>query len=369
VGVIGVDDDVKARASLREWLAVHDWSFVSDVQGLTRFEHEDRALDVFVDRGALYAVESLLTARETSAQSRIAAAPALGLDFDPSLGAALDALPSGSVMTLRRLENSLVAAVLRFEKDRVTWEGRLIRARPAWSAVDAGVSPSLLAAAPLGAIAIASTSASLGDVASIFVEPSELPELVPGLQALDGRLELAFYFDVEGFVRATLAGNGLPEPRALLLIEAGVAEPARVRPLIDALSRRWGLSLEHQDGTWSGDLRGMPLTIRLTSSRLVVRGGSDSTERQQTDLRAAFPTAALGPGHVAAKLDLARLREELLLPRRLQGIDPRRALVAQAAAVTVLDRLTRADTATVLLHPTADGASFELTVTLRSIER
>ncbi|MFT3709511.1 MAG: PKD domain-containing protein [Archangium sp.] len=365
IGVIGVDDEAKAKSSFREWLAVHDWSFVSDVQGLTRFEREDRALDVFADRGALYAVESLLTERETSAQSRIAAAPALGLDFDPSLGAALDALPSGSVITLRRLDKSLLAAVVRFGKDRVTWEGRLIRARPAWTAIDAGTAPSFLAAAPNGPIAVASTSAALGDVASLFVEPAELPELIPGLAALNGRAELAFYFDVEGFVRATLAGNGLPEPRGLLLIEAGVDDPARVRPLVEALSRRWELPLQYQDGTWSAQVRGIPLTIRLSSSRFNVRGGADSTERTSTDLRAAFPADALGPGHVAVRLDLARLREELLLPRRLQGIDPRRALVAQAAAVTVLDRITRADTATLLMHPTADGASFELTVTLR----
>ncbi|MBL8910224.1 MAG: PKD domain-containing protein [Archangium sp.] len=374
VAVVGRDDGLKSGA-FREWLLAHDWVFANEVQGLSRYEKDDRALDVFVDRNALYAVESALLDRVPSAQSRVAAASALGLGFDPAVNAALDSMPSGAVMVVTRTNGSLLAGVVRFQKNRATWEGRLIRNAPAWSAItsadgsaggrDAGVPESLLATAPNGAIATASTSATLADLASALGGVSGLPELVSGLRGLSGRVELSFYFDVESFVRATLSGNGLPEPRGLLLIEAGVRDASAVRPLIDALARRWDLPLEFKDGIWNGHLRGMPLTVRLTETKLVVRGGADVTERKPVDLRAQFPEGSLGPGHVAARLDLGRLREELLFPRRLTGVDPRRALVAQAAAVTVIDRITRVDSATLLLQPAPDGAKFELTLELR----
>lgn len=365
VAVVARDDGLKSVA-FREWLLAHDWVFANEVQGLARYERDDRALDVFVDRNALYTVESALLDRVPAAQTRVAAAPALGLAFDPALDAALDALPSGAVMFVARWNQALLAGAVRFEANRATWEGRLLGKTPAWQALDPdGGTPSLLAVAPRGAIATASTSATLADVAVALGSVSDLPELLPGLRGLTGRLELAFYFDVESFVRATLAGNGLPEPRGLLLLEAGVRDASAVRPLVDALSRRWGLPLEFNDGSWSGHLRGVPLSIRLSDTRLVVRGGADVTERTTTDLRAAFPEGALGPGHVAARVNLGRLREELLLPRRLSGVDPRRALVAQAAAVTVIDRLTRVDSATLVLQPAPDGAKFELTVELR----
>lgn len=365
VAVVGRDDGVKS-AAFREWLLAHDWVFANEVQGLSRYEKDDRALDVFVDRNALYAVESALLDRVPSAQARVAAAPAMGLGFDPPVNAALDSLPSGAVMVVARTNGSLLAGAVRFESNRATWEGRLIRPGPAWSAIDAGVAESLLATAPNGAIATASTSATLADLAAAFGGVSNLPELSSGLRGLTGRVELAFYFDVESFVRATLAGNGLPEPRGLLLVEAGVRDANAVRPLIEALARRWELPLEFKDGIWNGQLRGMPLTVRLSDTKLVVRGGVDVTERKPVDLRAQFPADALAPGHVAARIDLGRLREELLFPRRLVGVDPRRALVAQAAAVTVIDRITRVESATLLLHPAPDGAKFELTLELRS---
>jgi hypothetical protein len=76
-------------------------------------------------------------------------------------------------------------------------------------------------------------------------------------------------------------------------------------------------------------------------------------------------TSRFEPGHLALEVDVGALRRELLRPHRLEGIDPRRSLSTQAAAATVIDRLTSLELATLDLRPDLHGAQFELTLRFR----
>lgn len=361
----------EALPALREWLKGHEWSPVSTVQGLVRFEREDRALDLFFDRGSIYAVESALTGRVASAQQRIAVAPAQGLTFDPEVGAALDALPTGSVQTWQRAAGGLpyrsIAGAVRFSNQGATWEGRIAAPLPLWIEGTA-VTTRLVRKAPESPTVLLSISAPIDSVAKAwpgFPELSaELPSVLAGLAGLGQPLDLLAYPDVPGFIRSTLGGDGLPKPRGVVLLEVPVRAPAAVAVMLRALFVRWEWTMDErrvgENVQWTGVVGGQPLEVTLTPTALLARGGRPD-ERPIADLTTARPTT-FEPGHLAVELDLGSLRRDLLRPYRLDGIDPRRTLATQAAATTVIDRLTSLDLATLDLHADAQGARFELTV-------
>ncbi|MFO0597320.1 MAG: hypothetical protein U0228_18545 [Myxococcaceae bacterium] len=367
VSTVGVLDETAALASLREWLLAHEWSFVSEVQGLVRYESGQRSLDVLVDRGALHAIESPYANRVPGAQARLLAAARTGLALDPEVARALDALPSGAVQTFARGQGRVhfTTGAVRVGPQSVTWEGRVIAGAPLWQALEPG-ERKLLAAVPDNALVVLGAAAPLEPVAELLSFAADIPpEVKQGLPGLDGQLELVVRPDVEAFVRATLSGDGLPQPRFGFRLSGGVLDEKLAVELIDALLFRWAISAAPTQSAgqtrWAGTLGDAPLELWIKGGQLGGQGGRpNAPPGQVVDYRSS---PQLAPGHVMARLDLGALRRELVMPRKIEGVDPRKAITAQAAAAAVIDRLTQIDTATADLFPAPEGAGFEVTLT------
>ena len=389
--VVGIVDGPRALESLKAWLLVRGWSPITPVQGLWRFEQENRALDVFVDRGALYAVDTPLTGRLPSAQTRIAAASAQGLETDGVVATALDQLPSGGLVIFSRAPEALswrfATAAVRIAGDEARLEGRLHGAAPLWAVPTHPSGLHFLSHAPEGPVLVASASVPPSELAALVLgtpgtprrKQLELELLAQGtdgdqvISAFAGLFELCVYADVPGFVRSTLQGNGRPSPQGTIFFEAKVITAEPIEAFVDALAQRWDLSLtknrEKQPRVWRGPLMGRPLEVALTEKSLFARAGSAIAEREPVELARALAArfdGAFGPGHVSVFLDVGQLRRELIQPRLVTDIDPRRALTAQALAVTLLDRLSQLDSAMVDLAPAADGAVVQALLKLRT---
>lgn len=367
VTAIGVRDEATALTSLQEWLLGHEWQRVGTVLGLHRYESEDRSLDVFFDRGTLYAVDSPLTRRVPSAQSRVAGTPELGLAADPRLAPRLDALASGQLVTWWRTAERSVVATLRLSPRGLTWEGDVLLPSGGWALTPSDGGARLTANAPeTPSLAVSSFAPPLA-LAALWPDfdaaAEEVPELRDGLQGLGAPFDLLVYPDVEGFVRATLADpNGLPHPRVTLLLEAPVLDAPRVEPLVRALLERWTNGAHErkvgQTVQWVGGEG--ELEVTLTPRGLFLRAGHVDG-RPLVDLRRDHP-AWETPGHVGVKLDLGALKRDLLRPYRLSGIDPRRSLSTQAAASTVLEHLTSIEVLRLDLEPRGNAIAFQLEV-------
>jgi hypothetical protein len=394
LSVVGISDDAKALESLKTWLVEHGWSAIPPVQGLWRYEQETRALDVFVDRGALYAVDTPVTQRLPSAQTRIAAAHEQGLETDGVVAAALDQLPSGGLVIYSRAPEALswrfATAAVRISGDEARLEGRLHGAAPLWAAPAAATGPRFLSHAPEGPVLAASANVPPAELAALVLgapgtqrrKRLELELLAEGtdveraISAFAGVFELAVYADVPGFIRGTLQANGRPQPEGTILLEAPVtAEGAALEALVDAMSLRWDLGLtkarEKQLRLWRGQLAGRPLEVALTDGSLFAKAGSAIDGREPVDLGQSLSKqfdGAFGPGHFSVFLDVGQLRRELLQPRLMPGVDPRRAITAQALAATLLDKLTQLDSALVDLSPAPDGAVLQAVLKLRPRE-
>ena len=65
---------------------------------------------------------------------------------------------------------------------------------------------------------------------------------------------------------------------------------------------------------------------------------------------------------------MGQLRRELLQPRLMPDVDPRRQLTAQALAVTLLDRVSQLDSALFDLSPAPEGATVQAVLRLRPKE-
>lgn len=392
LSVVGVLDEPGALAALREWLPSRGWTFVSQVQGLWRYERESRALDVFADRGAVYAIDAELTERLPNAQARIAGGSALGLEFEPEVGGALDRLPSGGLVVMGRSPEALswrfATAALRLTDGEAHLDGRLHGSKPLWTAPRPAVSR-LLTRAPEGPIAVASASLPPAELASLVLGTPGAPrrrELESDLAAqglsLDrvvgafaGAFELAVYADVPGFVRGTIRNMGRPDPAGTVLFESPVLEAAPLESVIDALGRKWNLNLTRVDEKalrlWRGRTLGRPVELALTDVTLFARAGNPIAEREPVDLAGDYAKrfeGAFSTGHVSLFFDLGQLRRELLQPRLLDDVDPRKALTAQALAVTLLDRFTQLDWALFDLAPAPEGASVQIVLKLRPRE-
>ncbi len=391
LSVVGIVDGPNALASLKAWLLERGWSPIAPVQGLWRFEQEARALDVFVDRGALYAVDAPVTGRLPSAQSRIAAASSQGLETDGVVASALDQLPSGGLVIFSRAPEALswrfATAAIRIAGDEARLEGHLHGAAPLWTVPALPTGVRFLSHAPEGPVLVASASVPAAELAALALgtpgtprrKQLELELLAQGtdvdrvIASFAGLFELCVYADVPGFIRSTLQANGRPSPKGTLLFEAPVSPAEPIEAFVDALARRWGLSLsknrEKQLRLWRGAMVGEPLEVALTDKSLFAKVGSAIDEREPVELSRTLGTrfeGAFGPGHVSVFLDVGQLRRELLQPRLLTDIDPRRALTAQALAVTLLDRLSQLDSALVDLAPAPDGAVIQALLKLRT---
>ncbi len=391
VTATGIVDDAAALAAFSAWLAERGWSGVSTVQGLLRFEREARSLDVFVDRGALYAVETALTERVPSAQSRVAAASALGLEADGSTAALLDALPAGGLVVYGVSSGGaswkVAAAALRFTGDEARAEGTLFAGQPLWAAAPVAAHR-LLKNAPDGPVAAFSGMLGAPSLAALLLGPPGSPrrtraeeallddgvELTRLLETFAGGVDAVVYADVEGFVRDTLAAGGRPQPQGSLLVQAGVRDAAKLEVAIDALTAKTKQKLlkekEQQLRLWRGAWAGRPFDLVLTDEAFFVKAGAPVDAREPIDLMTKWGAqfdGAFGEGHLSALVDVGQLRRELLQPR-LMDIDPRKSLTAQALAVTMIDRLTRLELAMVDLSPTPQGATVQAVLRLRPRE-
>lgn len=396
VSVVGINDGPKALEALKAWLVDHGWATVSVVQGLWRYEHEERALDVFVDRGALYAVDTPITRRLPSAQSRIAAASALGLELDGAIASALDQLPSGGLVIFSRAPEALswrfATAAVRISGNEARLEGRLHGNKPLWAAQTISESARFLKHAPEAPVLVASASLPPSELAALLmgapgtqrrrVLEAELlaqgTDVERAIAGFAGLFELSVYADVPGFVRTTLQAGGRPQPQGTILFEApttGAEQGAALEGFVDALGRRWALELvkarEKQLRLWRGQLEARPLELALTDQSLFAKLGSPVDEREPVDLSGLLSKrveGAFGAGHVSIFVDVGQLRRELLFPRPLEGVDPRRALTAQALAATILDQLTQLDSALIDLAPAPEGAMVQAVLKLRTRE-
>lgn len=396
LSVVGISDGPKALELVKGWLTEHGWAPVSVVQGLHRYEHEERALDVFIDRGALYAVETPVARRLPSAQTRIAAASAQGLETDGAIATALDQLPSGGLVIFSRAPEALswrfATAAVRLAENEARLEGKLHGSKPLWAAPALDAKARFLAHAPEAPVLVASASLPPQELAALLMgapgtqrrRQLEAELLAQGtdveraITAFAGLFELSVYADVPGFVRTTLQAGGRPQPQGTVLFEAPVttsAEAAALEGFVDALGLRWELALtkarEKQLRLWRGQLSARPLEIALTDQSLFAKVGSPVGEREPVDLSETLSKrfdGAFGPGHVSVFVDVGQLRRELLFPRPLAGVDPRRALTVQALAATILDQLTQLDSALLDLAPAPEGAMVQAVLKLRTKE-
>ncbi len=391
LSVVGITDAPKALESLKAWLVERGWSSIPPVQGLWRYEQESRALDVFVDRGALYAVDTPLTARQPSAQSRISAASSQGLELDGAVASALDQLPSGGLVIYSRAPEALswrfATATVRIAGDEARLEGRLHGLKPLWTVAPRAGEAGLLSHAPDGPLIVASASVPPAELAALVLgapgttrrKRLELELLAQGTDveravgAFAGVFELCVYADVPGFVRSTLKAGGRPQPQGTILFEAPVATAEPVESLVDALSIRSELSLtktrDKQLRLWRGQILERPIEVVLTQKSLFARAGSGIDEREPMNLSQALSSrfeGAFTAGHFSVFLDVGQLRRELLQPRLMPDVDPRRAITAQALAVTLLDRLSQLDSALVDISPSPDGAVVQAVLKLRA---
>lgn len=406
LSVVGIVDGPGALAAFRAFLVEHGWSAIPPVQGLWRYEHpgsdaalsgatsrEARSLDVFVDRGALYAVDAPLTHRLPGAQARIAAASARGLESDGAVATSLDQLPSGGLVIFSRAPEALswrfVTAAVRIAGDEARLEGKLHGKAPLWAAQATLPGTRLLSHAPEGPLVVAAASLPPAELAALLLgapgtprrKRLELELLAQGtdveraVAAFAGVFELCVYADVPGFVRSTLRAGGRPQPQGTVLFEAPVSSPEPIEALVDAMGRRWELSLtktrEKQLRVWTGLAFDRPLEAALTGESLFVKGGSAVDGREPVDLGRALAArfdGAFTPGHVSIFLDVGQLRRELLQPRLMPDVDPRRQLTAQALAVTLLDRVSQLDSALFDLSPAPEGATVQAVLRLRPKE-
>jgi hypothetical protein len=393
LSVVGVTNEQRALEALREWLPSRGWTFVSQVQGLWRYEQDTRALDVFADRGAVYAIDTALTERVPGAQARIAAGASLGLEQEPALQAGLDRLPSGGLVVMARSPEALswrfATAAVRLSEQEARIEGRLHGAKPLW-AVPKMEATRLLSRAPEGPIVAASAALPPSELAALVLGTPGAPRrrelevelLARGVSveqvvaAFAGAFETAVYADVPGFVRGTIRAQGRPSPAGTVLFEAPVLDAAPLEKLVEALGQRWNLRLvrldEKQLRLWRGLAFDRSLEVALTDQALFAKAGSPLGERESTDLAGTYAArfdGAFSAGHVSLFFDLGQLRRELLQPRLMDDVDPRRALTAQALAVTLMDRFTQLDSALFDLSPAPEGAAVQVVLKLRPKEK
>ncbi len=389
VSVVGVTEPAPALAAAGAWLLEHGWEGAGATPGFLRFEREGDSLDLFADRGALYAVETPLTERRPGAQARVAGADGRGLEADGAVGVALDALPSGGLAVLVRGPGEgswrFATGAIRVKADEARLEGTLHGAAPLWSAPEASPQP-FLSRAPGGPVVVASAALRPAQLAGLLLGAPGTPrrkrldaellasgaDLQRGVEGFGERFEAALYFDAVGFVRSTLAAGGRPTPEGTLLFEAPVSDAAPVEALVEAWARRASVPLvgarEKGLRVWRGAVEGRPLEVALTERTLFARAGGLLDEREPADLLAELSRryeGAFTAGHVSLLLDVGQLRRELQRPRMIPGVDPRRALTAQALAVTFLDQLTTLEEALLDVAPVADGASVQVVLRLR----
>jgi len=206
-------------------------------------------------------------------------------------------------------------------------------------------------------------------------EDGDDDELRAGLAVLSRRLDLTLSFDVEEFLAATIRAGGRPSPRVTLLGETLVPDRIAVGAVLDrALSRRRVPSarvVEKGVTVWRTRLEQQALELALDPDTLFLRWGRPLAGVDSVDLVGQLSRraeGACGPGHVTAFVDVGQLGRDLLEPRMVPGVDPRKVITTQALSSTFLTQLTALDQVFVDLAPAPNGATVIVEVKLSKRE-
>lgn len=409
VVLLGVIDDAKAQDVLVKQLERRGGYARQEVDRTVRVRlPRGRELAIFVDRGYLYV--ALPEAKEFEppdpqdpglsglppmvdvepAVAAVRQASDEGLSKLPAMVKARARLPAGDAFVylasppspVRKIDGLFAALTL---SDRVLELDGLISAdKPLWSA-EAMTASGLLGAAPTGAVAAAYASVPPAELAALLTGAAGTPrrqaaadsarrsglDLEALLAALTGDLSALVYFDAEATLANLATGSDRPEPRGTLLLEAGTARQGPVEDLVRVQLTSAGVRYDRVDEAgvtrYLARLRDQPFELRLTPGRARLTAGGSLDARANANLTQALQLRfgdAFGPGHVSVMVDLGQLRRELAEPRSIAGIDPRRLVMVQGIANSLLQR-TPIDTAFLDVSPDADGARVKGRLTLK----
>lgn len=244
---------------------------------------------------------------------------------------------------------------------------------PLWSREDSP--PVRLEALPAGPVvalfASAPAKALRGFVGAGSSSSEAVRDLLPSLR---GDVFGAIYFDPESFLRELAEGVDNPVPTGNLIAELGIADPAAFdRVASRILSRaqiRFERTVEQGKVTYRGAAERHRVELTLSGERARLSVGSGIGGRPLVDFaaeaRKRFGAGPFSVGHLTLLVDLRRLREELEVPREVEGIDPRRMVVVQGMASYFLQQMTPVEEVLLDVAPDPGGARLRGRLTLRS---
>ncbi|MBL8917814.1 MAG: PKD domain-containing protein [Myxococcaceae bacterium] len=388
VTFFGVHDEAGGTKAFREFLVDHGWR---EAEG--RFVSQDLRGKLFADRGTVWFVTGEADAEIDRAAALVLAAPTQGLVSEPAAAAAIAELASGGVAVLARPSApsrarrvapqawSIAVGALHFGAQEGRLVAKLLAAGPLWKTPPRSRPARLLANTAEGPIAAVSLDVPVVEVLDAFglgPRSGEVDdeEVRAGLAVLSRRLDLSLYADVDAFLAATIRGGGRPAPRVTLLAEAAVPDRVAVRGALERLlmRRREPVDSASEGDTtiWRTVVAPQPLELALDRDTLYARWGRPLDGAAPIDLvsqLARRSEGACGPGHVTAFIDVGQLGRDLLEPRMVPGLDPRKVITTQALTSTFVTQLTSVEQVFLDLAPTATGASLLLEVKLSPPER
>ncbi len=379
VSFAAVLDEGRAISELGPYLRKEGWEALPD-SSPPRWTRGPQALVALVDRGVLFVFVSDEGPVPLPSLKAVLTSPDLGLATEPGLLDELTALKGDGPWLFTRSAEPAGPwrhLVLRATpaRDTLVLEGRVAAPAPLWTP-SAGPRLTLLDHAPGGPIAVLAADVdparllmlSLGGPKSPSRAKLEAPlsqrgvNLEAALAALTGTLQAVAWLDAEAFFRGVLENGGRPEPRFSFQLEAGARAAAPLAVWLDS-------ALEGQGGRYTLRAGGHAIDLILTDASLRVEAGAPPHDREPVDLprflTERYPFS-FAPGHASLYLDVAQVRRDLETPVRLEGVDPRKVIAAQALSVTFLDQLTTLERVMIDVAPDPAGAVVHAVVEART---
>jgi hypothetical protein len=377
VSFAAVLDEPKALAELGAFLRRDGWEALQDSEP-ARWSRGRATLVALVDRGELYTFVADDGPVPLSSLTAVIQSEDLGLAGEPGLADELRALAGDGAWIFARAAEPTsawrhVVARATPAKDALVVEGRVAAEAPLWTP-SPGPRLTLLDSAPSGPIAVLAAD----------VDPTRLVALTLGgpggasrsklearlsqrgvnldaaLKALTGTLQAVAWLDTESFFRGVLESGGKPEPRLSVQLAAGTRDQAPLAAWLDAAFEG------HGGGTTSDGARryttragGHAIELILSDGSLRVEAGAPPHDREAVNLPGVLKDRypfAFAPGHASFFLDVTQVKRDLETPVRLEGVDPRRLIAAQALSVTFLDQLTTLERVMIDVGPDPKGA-------------
>ncbi len=386
---VGVKQDAAALETLRGWLVGRGFSATSTASGV-EFSNGGEVWLGFTDRGTLFLVRADGQRSVDDAARHVATAADRGLSADGASAALLDALPAGGVVGFARREAvgstlpwNQLAVALRLERGHATLDGFVTAPAPLWTTPPLP-SKRLLTVAPQGPVAVLSASVPARQLAELSFGPRgsrrwkrfdrDVSELGAAadvvLESVGPLAEAALYLDVRRFIRGVVEREGKPDPKGSLVAQLAHSNQAVVEHLVtEALADlRAPVDRAASQGVavFRTTVEKEPLEIAVAESAAFLKAGSPLA-RAEVDLTQdpALPDL-FGAGHLSLRLDVQQLLFELQTPFTLDGVDPRKLLVAQALAVALVEKLLKFDALVLDAVPDPLGARVRADVTLGS---